>query len=698
MGPTMRRISQAFFLVLFVSFAVFSVGRAEVIWSDEFDGETIDTSIWTYDVGGGGWGNGQLEYDTARWDNAYIENGNLVIEARRESYKGSNSFTSARLKTQGRFAFQYGTLEARIKVPNLANGLWPAFWLLGSNIGQVGWPACGEVDILEMGMKSAIEAGVVNRRIHAGAFWDYQGNNADYGLDYTSPVDLNNDYHIYKLVWTPTLMTVYLDSTPVWSFDISPVETASLEEFHRPMYLIVNLAVGGWNFVGITDPAQITAPLPAKMYIDWIRLTRNEHTVCYFGHDTAEQGTFGIYTETTPVDNHLHYDTDAVIYLWNNLRPVSTTPYEGTEAMSFDAAAGSWFGMGVFCLSDRNMTNYSDGTLHVYLKTASTAPFRIGIASSAAGEGWVTLQEGGEQFGLVRDGAWHHVQIPLNRFANVDFATIKQIFMLAGDAPSSALNLSLDNIYWTPNRKRPTPANGSFGVFTETASHKDAGEFALGIDGEFYVWENTLEPKTSSPYEGTASIALGSRAGLNWFGAAFTPAVKYNLTAFRYPESRLHFAMKTSSSVPFQIGMKSGNVEDIGQKWISFTAGSDPYGFVRDGQWHVVEIPMSDIRKEVDLSQVSQLFEILGTSGPISAVELDDICFLGGGEPLGSGSAAGDINGDGAINIDDLMMLAYYWLAADCGSENDFCFGADIQPDGTVNLHDLAEIGRHWLE
>lgn len=637
-----QQTSQAAAILLITLVFASTSARTEVVWSDEFNGPAIDLSVWTYDAGNSGFGNGELQYHTARSENAYIENGNLVIEARRESYNGS-AFTSARLKTQGRFAFKYGTLEARIKVPDLANGLWPAFWLLGANIGQVNWPACGEVDILEMGMKSAITDGVVNRRVHAGAFWDYQGNNADYGLDLTLPTNLNSDYHLYKLVWTPNMMTVSVDGTQVWALDISDIEGPSLEEFHRPMFIITNLSVGGYNFVEITDPAQITAPFPAKMYIDWIRLSSNPDTVLYYGDDTAETGTFGVFTETTPVTNHLVYDTDAVIYLWNNLTPAEATPCEGSEVLSFNAAPGAWFGMGVFCLTDRNMSNYSDGFLRFYMKTTTSAPFRIGIASSAAGESWLPFISGGEEFGLVRDGSWHEVRIPLNRYADIDFATIKQIFMLAGDAPASALNISIDDITWEPGDLRPTPANGSFGVFTETASHKDAGEFVLGRDGDFYVWENTMTPQTASPYEGANSIALGSAPGLSWFGAAFTPNVKYDLTAFRYPESRLRFALKTASNAAFMIGMKSGNIDKIGQKWIPFQAGSDPYGFVRDGQWHVVEIPMTDFIGDVDLSQVSQFFEILG-SGPISGIEFDDICFTGGGAPLEGGGGAPSVS------------------------------------------------------
>jgi beta-glucanase (GH16 family) len=609
-----------------------------LVWSDEFDGPNIDMSKWIYDIGTGGWGwgNGELEYYTARPDNAYIEDGKLVIQAKRENYSGS-SFTSARLKTKGRMAFQYGTIEARIKIPNLANGLWPAFWLLGNNVGSQPWPKCGEVDILEMGMAEGIAAGTQNKKHSAGAFWDYMGTTANYYLQVDAAVNLNNDYHLFKLSWTPTMMTAYLDGTEFWAMDISTIIENSLEEFHRPFYVIMNMAVGGENFVHIIDPGAITAPLPAKLYVDWVRLYDDGYTLLYTSENTAEQGNFGVFTETTPVENHVTYGTDANLFTWNDVIVTpETMPYEGTEAWSCSIGGGTWWGMGVLSLVDRNMKNYSDGYLHLHIKTTTTQTFKIGIKSSAAGEFWLPLVNGGEEFGLVRDGNWHEVMIPLNRYANTDFQTINQIFMIAGDA-AAAFNISLDNIYWSESVERPTPANGNFGVFTENAAHKNAGEFVLGTDGHFFIWEKTLVDGTQSPYEGSESISLKSATGLTWFGCAFTPNIKYNLTAFRYPESRLHFALKTSSSTTFRVGMKSGNVDGIGQKWITFQNGSDPYGFVRNGAWHVVEIPMSDFTTEVDLFEVSQFFEILGTSGSISNIEFDDICFTGGGSPLASG-------------------------------------------------------------
>ncbi len=648
----MKRSTRIGLPLLVVSMGAFAAtaGGQTLIWSDEFDGTQIDSGKWTFDVGGSGFGNQELQFYSTRTKNVRVENGNLVIEAFREAYEGKQ-FTSARLKTHGRMALKYGTIEARIKPPDLADGLWPAFWLLGDNIGQVSWPACGEIDILEMGSSDAIAAGVVNQRVGAAAHWDYFGAYAQYGTYSNFAFPLYQNYHVFSLTWTPTTMTAKVDSAQIWAFDISAGASASLEEFHTPQFIVLNLAVGGINFVNITDPAQITAPFPATMYVDWIRVYDNGSTELTTAADTAEAGAFGILTETTPVNGSLTFGSDAQLYVWNNMTATTTTPQEGAEAWAFNVAAGNWFGMGVYLPQNKNMQNYRNGKLHMHMKTTTQQTVGIGIASAAAGEGWVDLVAGGQEYGLVRDGAWHEVVIPLNKFSDVDFNTIMQMFMFKGEAPAASFQVSFDNIYWTPSEVLETPENGSFGVFTETASHHTAGNFTLGVDGEFYVWENTLNPLTTSPYEGTGSIALGSVPGLTWFGAAFMPNEPYNLTAFRYPDSVLHFAMKTSSSTTFKIGMKGGVVAALGQEWITFEAGNDPYGFVRDGAWHVVEIPMADLGG-VDLSQVTQLFELLGTDGPITDIEIDDVCLLNGGEAIhdiGGGSPLADAGPDQVV-------------------------------------------------
>jgi len=629
-------------MYLSVSALLCGPASAGVVWSDEFNGGAIDSGTWTYDVGGGGWGNGQFEYDTARHQNSYTTNGNLVIEADRESYFG-NSFTSARMLSQGRFAFKYGTLEARIKMPNTANGLWPAFWMMGNNAGAIVWPNCGELDIAEMGAAAGISAGTQQELIDCALhFADINGNAVNVAAWTNAPVDLTLDYHLYQLSWTPTTITFSLDNVPYGSWDIT-ADSA----FQQPMFLILNLAIGGYNpsYTGVYSPAAVTAAFPAKMCVDYIRLSDNGYTQLYFGTNGAETGNFGVFAGNTPVNDSLTfgtglepgfaYGTNAALYLWNNMTASTNPPppSEGTQCWSFDIAAGNWFGMGVFLPNFRNMNNYSDGYLHFDIRatTGDATPMQVGIQSCRGGQFWLPLGvDSTSEFWFARDGQWHSVKIPLNRFANIDFLTVNQFFQISSVAnPSSALNLSIDNVWWEPSVARTTPVNGDFGVFTETAQHETAGAFALGVQGNFFIWANTMVAATQNPYEGTNDISLKD-AGLGWTGMAFTPNIKYNLTAYGNPNGKLEFAMKTSTSTTFLVGMKSGNIDGVGQKWITFQPGSDPYGFVRDGQWHVIDIPMSDFGPEVDLSAVSQFFEILSTTAAISNIELDDIHFTGG--------------------------------------------------------------------
>lgn len=274
-------------IVLFVTPVTTQAGKPPtLVWSDEFSGPNIDPNIWDYDVGGEGWWNNQLEYSTDGL-NSYIEDGCLVIEAKEESYGecwyGDCVFTSSRMKTKDLFWFEYGTLEARVKVPDLADGLWPAIWTLGQT--ELDWPDCGELDVLEMGGGAAIAEGKVNRRCWAAAHWEYMCAYAGYGLTIDADSDLYQDFHIWKLEWTPNMITVSLDNTEFWWFDIDPYATEehSLEEYHRPHHLMVGVAVGGF-FPEITDPNLITAPFPAKMYVDYIRL--------YDAGDTTIKGSY----------------------------------------------------------------------------------------------------------------------------------------------------------------------------------------------------------------------------------------------------------------------------------------------------------------------------------------------------------------------------------------------------------------------
>jgi len=616
-----------------------ALAQAEPIWSDEFDGEQIDRSVWTYNTGGSGFGNGEMQFYTASQNNAYIEDGNLVIEARREDYEGK-PFTSARLHTNGRVGFKFGTLEARIKLPKLDNGLWPAFWMLGDNYGVDGWPKSGEIDILEAGFKSAMEDGSVNHAVSGAVHWWHETGTwsdwlqASHSQHVVLADALYADYHTYRLDWTPEQVVISVDDTTVLTMDTAD---PALSEFRdNPMHILLNLAVGGWNFVEITDPAQITAEFPAKMYVDYVRLYANEHTELEVASENYIRGDFGVFTETHPVEKALDWEDSTNLYVWNNMVGTTPVPFEGSESLGFTVQPGNWWGTGLLH-PDYNLHNYQHGTLHFDMKVQSDVNIEVHMMSTAGGQGTVVLAEGGEQYGLVRDGAWHKVSIPLSKFGGVDFETVQTLFAMSGPAPSAAFEIAVDNIYLTESQPLAAPQDGSFGIYTETASNTSAGALAEGQDSDLFVWEGTLSLSHGNPIEGDSALNLASN-GMGWFGMGFAARTGFDLSAFDNDEAALNFSMRTTDQTEFRIGMKSGNVQNIGQTWVTFAPGNDPYGFVRDGQWHHLSIPVADLAADLKLADMRQLFQVLGF-GEVNDLSLDNIYLSGGAAPSGEPDA-----------------------------------------------------------
>ena len=242
-------------------------------WNDEFngtDGSSPDASKWTYDtgVGGNGWGNNELETYTNRTKNAQIQGGNLVITAVKETYADpsdgvTRNYTSARLKTQGLFSQAYGRFEARIKIP-AGQGMWPAFWMLGNDISSVGWPKCGEVDIMENIGK---EPGIVHGSLHSPSTI---GQTSDSTALFSLPAGQKfaDDFHLYAAEWEPGTIRFYVDSTLYATFNSSQWPAGGAWVFDHPFFIILNVAVGG-SWPGSPDNSTV---FPQQMLVDYIRV------------------------------------------------------------------------------------------------------------------------------------------------------------------------------------------------------------------------------------------------------------------------------------------------------------------------------------------------------------------------------------------------------------------------------------------
>jgi beta-glucanase (GH16 family) len=230
-------------------------------WSDEFEGTAgtaPNAAIWTPEVGTD-WGNAQLEYDTDRTSNAALDGaGNLLITARQESF-GGRAYTSARLTTAGKRAVQYGKIEARMQLPR-GQGMWPAFWLLGADIATVGWPATGEIDIMEY---RGQEPGTVIGSLHGPG---YSGGSA-LSRRYSPPATrFDNSFHVFTVEWSAQRIDWFVDGTRY--FGVRRDQVPGPWAFDHPFNVILNLAVGG-NFVGA--PNEFTT-FPQSLVVDWVRV------------------------------------------------------------------------------------------------------------------------------------------------------------------------------------------------------------------------------------------------------------------------------------------------------------------------------------------------------------------------------------------------------------------------------------------
>jgi beta-glucanase (GH16 family) len=240
-----------------------------LVWSDEFNGpngSAVDSKKWVSEVGGNGWGNDELEYYTSRTKNAFLEDGNLVIKVFAEKQTGSDgvsrNYTSARLKTQGKFSQAYGRFEARIKIPK-GQGIWPAFWMLGANIDKVPWPDSGEIDIMENIGK---EPYLVHGTIHGPGYSGANGIGTSHAM--SGERKYFNDFYIYAVEWEPEVIRFYVDDQLYQTRTPADLPKGAKWVYDHPFFLLLNVAVGG----GWPGNPDASSEFPQTMLVDYVRV------------------------------------------------------------------------------------------------------------------------------------------------------------------------------------------------------------------------------------------------------------------------------------------------------------------------------------------------------------------------------------------------------------------------------------------
>ena len=542
-----------------------TVANAQVgglLWEENFD--SLDPEVWKVDVGNGceiglcGWGNQELEYYSP--DNVSIEavpgesgNNAVVFEVREEpatdTFGNNYSFTSGKIHSENGVSVQYGMIETRVRVPDLQDGLWPAFWMLGTT--TAGWPRKGELDLMEMGHSdSAIvshlhpgtpqnnfvgsnaifyaEAACVVGNETCAASTAFQTDNA-----YVSDTPMNDRFITYRMYWTDTeIRFTAIDNGVEHDMYDNPIPiTEESAELAAPFYFLSNLAVGG-TFTGLLNTGDITAPTPSKMYVDYIRVYEyNGLGEVKLGNvSSPEYGTFGVFTDTSSTSNQLEAGVNSDIFVWN-----TASVGEGTEP-SFEGAnviawqyntPGQWFGGGVQTRQPLDLSNFlDDGELTFRIKIPANVSFRIGITDTFTNQNWVEFPANTTVHGLVRNGQWGQVRIPVSELQGGLLALQSTVYPFAiasidGAFPTSEFQFAIDDILWegggdAPRSTPTTPPNSegenlALNRPTAQSSSAHGGSSSRAVDGDTSgVWRNGSVTHTAAENQPWWEVDLGS--------------------------------------------------------------------------------------------------------------------------------------------------------------------------------------------
>lgn len=490
----------------------------ELIWEDNFD--TFNTDIWTPDEGNGcsqglcGYGNQELQsYEP---ENVSIQpiaplpgqsqNFALALQARHQAVPDQDrAFSSGKITSDKKLAVQYGMIEFRIQVPNLEDGYWPAMWMLGTS--TLPWPNKGEIDMMEMGHRvedrqewlarnnnpsddngpaprmnsftgantfhySPLACNEGNLSCAANGAW--QTDNA-----YASSIPLAERFVVYRTYWTPEYIRFAVVDNGVEQalFQQPLILSEDTKAFREPFFFLMNMAVGG-TFTGMPGGydaasmaaanAMVTAPDGGTMLVDYLRVYKldGHGSVTQGTGSQPETGTFGVFTDNTPTTNKLEPGVGSSIFLWDTTSSEGTlAPFEGDNviAWSYDSQ-NTWFGGGIQTNQARDMSNFEDGDVKFNIRIPANVSFRIGITDTFSNENWVTFPANESKFGLLRDGQWGQVTIPLAdlRGSLVAIQSLQYMLAISSDPtalPSAPFQYAIDNVIYQGGGNPPADSD-----------------------------------------------------------------------------------------------------------------------------------------------------------------------------------------------------------------------------------------------
>lgn len=569
--PNRESLVRKLLVVLALSLVTCGAAQAQVgnlLWEDNFN----DLSHWLKVTGNGswGWGNGELEfYKNENVDIADVpgEPGNkaLRIVAKNESGPGivdqwgnPLNYTSGKVVTKSFVSVKYGMIEARVLVPNLNLGGWPAVWMLGTATAP--WPNCGEVDLMEMGGAkpfrdlhdthnggNGLNNATVNQMvganaIHYSAAAVSAGNPSGVVSLATDPADtsdrpyynyanpLAGRFVLYRLYWDSNSMrfTVVDNGVEHDLYEHPYTFGPDADAFRQPFYLLANLAIGGaftdcYRLGDTGSGLPISMPMPATMYVDYVRVYQwNGQGEVTLGPPAQQTGRFGLYTDNTPTSAGLVTGVTSDIYVWEHtLIDGTIPPYEGTNGITWKTNGVGWFGAGIMSRQPVNLFALGDGSLKFRIKIPANVTFKIGVIDAWGNQYYVQLPANTTKYGLVRNGAWGQVTIPVSdlRGPAIDLRMLSYEFVILEES-GTACEFALDDIYWEAGTIAgvgdPAGATGT-GVRLSNAPNP----FSVSTDLRF-------ELPAAAPYTIELFDAAGHRVtGFRGIGHAGANAVRW---------------------------------------------------------------------------------------------------------------------------------------------------------------------------